>query len=121
LEQAEGEGPQTRPHLEHGLAGLDAGTSDDGAHRVRVHHEVLTALLRGADPRGLGELADVAVGQQQAGAVLPAPALLLPRAHAAAASGQPYTSWVVARTARQASSSEAPVVSAIVAMVSGIR
>src|SRR5699024_347496 len=106
---------QSRPDLEHGLARLDAGAAHDGPDGVGVHHEVLPALLRGADAGGLGALTDVASSQQQ------------PRArrvgavHAATASGQPYTSCVVVRIVRPACSRTVPVTSAIVAMVCGIR
>src|SRR5690606_27533604 len=106
LEQAQGERTEPGADLEHGLTRLDTGAADDRADSVRVHDEVLAALLRGADARRLSELADIPGGQEHPGAVLLG-------AHAATVPGQRYTSWVVARTARQAVSRSVPVTSAI--------
>src|SRR5699024_4543379 len=64
LEEAEGERAETGADLEDRGALLDSGGPDDPAHGARVDHEVLAEDLRGTDPLGFGQAADVGGGEQ---------------------------------------------------------
>ncbi len=65
LEEAEGEGSEARPHLDHVRAGLDARDPHDAAHRVGVDDEVLAELLGGRDAEQLGEVADLGGAEER--------------------------------------------------------
>jgi hypothetical protein len=55
-----GERAETRPDLDHPIAGADVGVADDGPRDVRIEQEVLAERPAGSDPVAVGEVPELA-------------------------------------------------------------
>ena len=64
IEQAQGQRPQPRPHLQHVSVGADRGGRDDPADRIAVVDEVLSQALRRTEVESRCEATDLGRAEQ---------------------------------------------------------